>query len=122
MQVSKQKLNETIKNQIDEIFYQLIADIKSSNEARRVFSDLLTDTEQQALVKRLAISIFLDKGRSYENIKNILKVSSATIATVNEHMGDPGIQSALRMVKAEEWADEWSGKITALVEKIMPSR
>ena len=76
----------------------------------------------KVLVKRLAIAIFLDKGRSYENIRNILKVSSATIASVNEQMGNPGIQLALRKIKADEWADEWTEKISGLVGRILPSK
>ena len=96
MQVSKQKLNKTIEKQIYSIFYQLIADVRSTGEAETIFGDLLSDTEKQVLTKRLAIAIFLDKGRSYENIKNTLKVSSATIASVQEQMGDPGIQMAFQ--------------------------
>jgi uncharacterized protein YerC len=122
MQVSKQKLNQTIENQIYAIFYQLIADIKSVDEAQKLFNDILSETEREVITKRLAIAIFLDKDRSYENIKSTLKVSSATIATVQEMMGNPGIQLALQKIKAEEWADEWAGKITSIVGKIIPGK
>lgn len=122
MQVSKQKLNRTIEKQIYQIFNQLISDIKSNHEAETILTDLLSETERQVLAKRLAIAIFLDKGRSYDNIKNTLKVSSATIASVQEQMGNPGVQLALQKVKAEEWADEWAGKISSFVGKILPSK
>lgn len=122
MQVSKQKLNKTIEKQIYSILYQLMSDINSPEEAEILLQDLLSDTERQVIAKRLAIAIFLDKGRSYENIKNTLKVSSATIASVQESMGNEGTQLALNKVKAEEWADEWAGKITSLVGKIIPSK
>ena len=82
----------------------------------------MSPIEYQVIAKRLAIAIFLDKGRSYENIKSTLKVSSATIASVQETMGNPGIQHALRKVKADEWADEWAGKISTLMGKLLPSR
>lgn len=121
MQVSKKKINSSIQKQIDEIFYQLLVDAQSIDEVKTLLHDLLTETERQVLTKRLAIAIFLDKGRSYEHIKNMLKVSSATIASVNEKMGDPGIQLALRKVKADKWADEWSDKITGLVNRLIPS-
>jgi len=49
-----------------------------------------------------------------------LKVSSATIASVTDQMGNPGIQSALNRIKAEQWADEMSGKISNLVKKVLP--
>lgn len=120
MQVSKQKMNATIARQIEEVFFQLITDTKTTEEARLLFSDLLTPTEQQAIYKRLAIALFLDKGRSYENIKQYLKVSSATIASVHEIMGNPGMLLATNKVKADHFANEWSAKIAAWLEKIMP--
>jgi uncharacterized protein YerC len=122
MQVSKQPLNQTLERQVYSILYQLIGDVKNSNEAQILLADLLTDTELQVVAKRIAIALFLDKGRSYENIKNTLKVSSATIASVQESMGNPGIQLALHKIKAEEWADEWAGKISNLVGKIIPGK
>jgi uncharacterized protein YerC len=122
MQVSKQKMNKTIEKQIFSIFYQLVADVKNAEESKTLLHDLLTETERQVLAKRLAIAIFLDKGHSYEHIRSTLKVSSATIATVHELMGNPGIQLALQKVKAEEWADDWAGKISSIVGKILPGK
>jgi len=122
MQVSKQKLNQTIAKQIYSIFYQLLVDLKNPTEAQTLMQDLLSVTEHEVIAKRVAIAIFLDKGRSYENIKNTLKVSSATIASVQERMGNPGMQLALQKIKAEEWADAWAGKISSLVGKILPSK
>ena len=122
MQVSKQKLNKTLEKQIYTIFYQLIADLKNQKEAETLLKDLLTVTELQVIAKRITIALFLDKGRSYENIKNTLKVSSATIASVQENMGSPGLQLAINKIKAEEWADQWSIKISSLVGKIIPGK
>jgi uncharacterized protein YerC len=122
MQVSKQKLNHSIEKQVYTLFYQLLVDIKSLNEAELIMKDLLSTTEKEVMAKRLAIAIFLDKGRSYENIKNTLKVSSATIASVQEQMGNPGMQLALQKVKAEEWADQWAGKISSIMGKIIPGK
>jgi uncharacterized protein YerC len=122
MQISKKKLNSTIKNQIEKIFFQMISDTNNPQDAGMIFSDFLTETEKQVITKRLAVAIYLDKGRSYQNIKDALKVSSATIASVNEKMGDPGIQLALRKIKAEQWSDDWSAKISSLVEKLVPAK
>lgn len=122
MQVSKQKLNKSIEKQIYSVFFQLVSDLKTPEEAAMLFEDLLSETERQVVAKRLAIGLFLDKGRSYENIKNTLKVSSATIASVQESMGNPGMQLALNKVKAEAWADEWAEKITSFVGKILPTK
>ena len=120
MQVSSKKLNRTIEKQIFEMLYQLVADVRDPLEVKMVLKDLLTDSEQTAMVKRLAIAVYLDKGRSYEDIKTHLKVSSATIASVAEQMGNPGIQAAVNRVKAEQWADELSGKISGLMRRVLP--
>jgi uncharacterized protein YerC len=122
MQVSKKHLNKTIEKQIYSILYQLIVDIKNTEESTKLLADVLSPTELEVIAKRVAIAIFLDKGRSYENIKNTLKVSSATIASVQETMGNPGIQLALQKIKAEEWADQWAGKISSIVGKIIPGK
>ena len=121
MQVSKRKLNKTIERQIYNVLYQLLVDVKNIEEAQLLVQDLLSETERQVIAKRLAIAIFLDKGRSYENIKNTLKVSSATIASVQESMGNPGMQMALNKVKAEEWAGEWADKISSFMGRILPT-
>lgn len=120
MQVSSRRLNKTIENQVYRMLFQLLADIRDPDEVKTVMGDLLTSSELTAMAKRLAIAVYLDKGRSYEDIKNHLKVSSATIASVAEQMGNPGIQTALNRVKAEQWADEMSGKISGLVKKVLP--
>lgn len=118
MQVSTRKLNTTLEKQIFSIFYQSLADLRTPEEVETVLSNLLTNTELMALAKRLAIASFLEKGRSYENIRDTLKVSSATIASVAEQMGSPGFQLALGKIRAEEWASEWAGRIAGLFKKI----
>jgi TrpR-related protein YerC/YecD len=118
MQVSSRKLNAVLEKQIFSVFYQSLADLRTPEEVEAVFSDLLTDTERTALAKRLAIATFLEKGRSYENIRETLKVSSATIASVAEQMGNPGFRLALDKIRAEEWAEEWAGRIAGLFKKI----
>lgn len=111
MQISAQKLNKTIEEQVFAILWQVINDSRGDSEIETLMRDLLSETELMVLAKRLAIAIYLDKGRSYENIKSILKVSSATIAQVQEKMSSPGIQLALTKVKTDEWAGGWSEKL-----------
>ncbi|EKD49657.1 MAG: hypothetical protein ACD_63C00078G0001, partial [uncultured bacterium] len=81
MQVSSRQLNSVLEKQIFSVFYQTLSDLRTPEEIKTVLTDLLTETELTALAKRLAIATFLEKGRSYENIRDTLKVSSATIAS-----------------------------------------
>lgn len=113
------KMSKSIENQVYKILYQVMADMKSEEEMEILLKSLLTESELLAVSKRLAIAVFLDKGQSYDRIKDILKVSSATIASVSESMGEQGIQKAILKVKAEEWADMWSIKISRALEKLL---
>ena len=118
MQVSKQKINPQLETQILQMWYQLIVDIKTAEEAREIMSSLLSETELTAVTKRLAVGYWLTNGRSYENIKDNIKVSSATIAVMQQELKKPGWKMALLKVKAEEWATKWEGKIKSIFGKI----
>ncbi|MBI2009670.1 MAG: hypothetical protein HYS86_00690 [Candidatus Chisholmbacteria bacterium] len=119
MQASTRRLNLHIEKQLFWVLHQMLADATDPDEVGLILKDLLGETQHIALAKKLAIVAFLDKGRSYENIKETLKVSSATVATVQEQMGNPGIQAALRKVKAEVWAEKWSHKIANLFKSMV---
>jgi len=116
MKTSSRKINSVLKTQIKKTFAQVIADIKDPNESNTLLTDLLTESEYEGLAKRLAVAYWLKKGRSYNNIKNNLKVSTATIASVQTMMKKPGFQLALKKIEAEEWANQWSQKIKKFVK------
>lgn len=120
MRISEKRLNRNIHKQIQGILYQVITDLKNPEETKLFLNDFLTKTEQIALAKRLAVVIYLDKKRPYENIKNTLKISSATIASFYKKFSDPGIQLALQKVKAEQWANKWTEKINNLLQRLKP--
>lgn len=119
MKKSGEKLNKNIQNQVYKILYQVLTDAKTENETELILQALLSESELDAVAKRLAIAVFLDKGQSYDHIKNTLKVSSATIAAVAELMNKKGMQAAIIKVKAEEWADVWSIRISRALEKLI---
>lgn len=79
-------------------------------------SDFFNQSESETFAKRLSIAYWLKKGRSYENIKNNLKVSSATIATIEKLLAKPGFILALKKIEAEEWASQWAEKIKKFVK------
>lgn len=114
---SSQKLNTSLQKQITTFFAEVISETTNLKDATCFISGFFTDSEQNTFAKRLAIAYWLKKGRSYENIKTNLKVSSATIASVQEMMKSPGFQEALNRLEAEEWASDWSNKIKKFVHK-----
>lgn len=120
MQLSNNPLNKSIEKQLSEMMYGILAELETPEEVKKVMSDLLTEGERMAILKRLGIAVYLDKGRSYEDIKNNIKVSSATIASVAENSGNAGWQEMVKRIKAEEWAEEWTSKITKGIRKLLP--
>lgn len=119
MKKSTQPMNKKIESQVYKILYQVLGDAKNEVDVEITLKALMTENELSAVAKRLAIAVFLDKRQSYEHIKDVLKVSTATIASVAENMNKRGIQMALAKVKAEEWADVWSIRLSRALEKLM---
>ena len=122
MQRSKDPLNKNIQDQVRKILFQVLADAKSDVDVDLILASLMSEAEVLGLAKRLAIAVFLDKGQSYDHIRETLKVSTATIATVADSLNKRGMQMALARVKAEEWADVWSIRISHALEKIMKTK
>ena len=116
MRTSNRKVNPSLKRQVLKTFAQAIADLKDIDEVEIFLKDVLTNSEREALSKRLAIAYWLKKGRSYTNIKNNLKVSSATIASVQSVVEKPGFKLILKKVEAEEWANQWTQKIKKFIK------
>ena len=117
MQVSKQKVNTTLEKQLYHMLFQLIADLKTPQEVEAVLRETLSDTELTTLNKRVAVAYWLSKGRSYSNIKDNLKVSSASISDIQRALKRPGWKLALAKITADEWATKWEQKIKELIGK-----
>ena len=117
MRISQDKLHPSLKNQIVKTLAQTIVDLKDIDEAHTFLKDFFNESELETFAKRLSIAYWLKKGRSYTNIKQNLKVSSATIASVQNLLGKTGVGLALKKLEAEEWANVWAEKIRKFVRK-----
>ena len=111
MRRSSRQLNPSLKNQITKTFAQAIADISSFEEAESFLNDFFVESERETFAKRLAISYWLKKGKSYVNIRNDLKVSSATIAEVSSNKDKEGYEMMIKKIETEDWAVHWTEKI-----------
>jgi len=118
MQVSKHGVSKPIEKKIYKSLYRVLAGIKQPRAVEIFFTGILTDTERMTLAKRLAIAVYLKKNKSYDTIKKELKVSSATIATVQDLIvrGNEGLNIALKTIEADEWANQLTRKISATVK------
>lgn len=113
-QVSAQTLAPSLQKELYFTLFQLLADLSNAKESERFAKDFFGATELSVFAKRIAIAIFLDKGHSYEHIRHNLKVSTATISSVAEHMESEGYQIALQKIKAERWAGDLSSKLVRM--------
>lgn len=82
-QISRKPIRKEVYEQIFELFLRIFTESHSRKKTILLLDDLLSPTEKIVLAKRLAIALLLAKGYGYEEIKEILKVSMTTIATVN---------------------------------------
>ncbi len=114
MQMSKKTVNATLEKQLSQTVYQLICDIRSPKEAKLILETILSPMELSAVIKRVSIVYWLSKNRKYDNIKNNLMVSSASIADVQKQIKSAGWQEVLRHINAEEWAGVWEKKIKSV--------
>ena len=118
MRLSKKQINPNLKKQIHRLLFQSLADFHTTQEVEKFLKGFLTKTELDVLAKRLAVAYYLNKGRSYQNIKTNLAVSSATISSIAEQVKKgSGFEMALKKIKADEWADEWAKKIGKMVKR-----
>lgn len=111
VQISLQKLSRFSQQQIENQFFTLIADLSSPQEVRQWLRDFMTETEISVFAKRLAIAQLLDQGKSYQEIKDQLKVSSATISSISELVAKPGQKLAQKKLKLDQWAEQLVKKI-----------
>jgi len=101
MRISLKKLDPSLKNQLKKTFAQAICDLKDIDESDMFLKDFFKETEYEAFAKRMAIAYWLKKGRTYSNIKNNLKVSSATIASIEKDLNKPVFKLILKKTESE---------------------
>jgi len=117
MRTSLQKLNKKTEIEIQQTLLQLIADLRSPQEAEQFFQALFTSAERSTFAKRLAIAVRLKQGHSYQQIKDSLKVSSATISKTQDNLGSLGFTLVFKKIIAEQWANHWAKKLLSPFKK-----
>lgn len=114
MQLSKQEIDPELEDAIEIRLYQALLEMHSYEEMSAFLQDLLTEAELVAFSKRLAIAQGLLEKQSYESIRDTLKVSSATIASVQERLKSNGVGikrglERLNQVESGEGAGDGAG-------------
>lgn len=117
-QVSKYPIRNSVFDRIFEIFIKTLINVRNDDEAQALASDFFTPTERIMLSKRLAIALLLEKEYDYRSIKELLKVSTGTITSVNNarRFGKNGYKNIVsKIVKEEAINDFFDKALIALV-------
>ncbi len=77
--VSKKPLPKETQNRLDKRFVRTVTNLRTVSDGTNFISELLTESEQIMLAKRLMIIFMLTEGVSQYRIKQLLYVSSATV-------------------------------------------
>lgn len=115
MRTSSEKLKPEEKEKILKLLFGLIADTKTSAQAEEILRGLLSEAELITFAKRLATAKYLDEGLSYEQIRQRLKFSTATISQIQNQLENQTFKTALKKIKTDQWAQEWETKIRSLL-------
>lgn len=97
-----------MSNSVDQ-FAQVLADCKDSSQVTQVLASLCTDKELKNIANRLQIAQHLNEGKSYNLIRDSLKVSSATISMVAERLNTKGFKLALQKLTLDQKLNRWLG-------------
>lgn len=108
-QVSKYPISKDVAERIFDIFIKTLIKIKDNASAQKLTDDLFTPTEKIMIAKRLSISFLLLKGYQYNDIKQLLRVSSPTIAAVGRSLryGSGGYGIILESINKEEHLEKF---------------
>jgi len=84
----------------EELFYEAILSLRSTEDCRLFFEDICTIKELQAMTQRFRVACLLDGGSNYLAVSDATGASSATISRVNRclHYGG-GYRRALNELK-----------------------
>ena len=88
--ISKKKLTSELKTESSRLLLKKINEIKSVNDVEKFFDMFFTSTEKDTIIKRLAVTILLNRGEKYRKIQNSLEISKATISKIKQILSGHG--------------------------------
>ena len=123
-QVSKYPIHKSVEKRMFEIFKETISHLTNPEDIEEFLHDFLSPVEKIMLAKRLTIAVLLAKGYSYPSIRQILRVTPTTIATVSlslKYSGN-GYKKMVSKILSDEKKDNFWQKIEDVLAKIPNSK
>ena len=96
--VNPRKINNLDRMKYLDLLWTSIASLKSRDEVKNFFKDLLSESEAIMLSRRIMIAKYLLEGLTYDEIKTQMKVGDNNIAKVHSWLtsGFGGYEKAIR--------------------------
>ena len=94
------------REDIDELFRAVLS-LESEEDCYRFFEDICTVNELHAIAQRLQVAKLLSEDKTYNEIEEITKASTATISRVNKCLvyGSVGYRRVLERLAEAEGSD-----------------
>ena len=91
------------RDDIDELFKAILL-LDDEEDCYRFFEDICTINEIHAIAQRLQVARLLSENKTYSEIENITKASTATISRINKCLvyGADGYRRILEKMKEEQ--------------------
>jgi TrpR-related protein YerC/YecD len=79
-------VNRKLRGPLADALFRAVLQLRTVDECYRLFEDLCTIGEVQALAQRFAVARMLDQGKTYHEIEARTGASSATISRVRRFL------------------------------------
>lgn len=91
------------REDIDELFKAILL-LQDEEDCYRFFEDICTVNEIHAIAQRLQVAKLLSENKTYSEIENITKASTATISRINKCLvyGSDGYRRILERLAEQE--------------------
>lgn len=91
------------REDIDE-FFKAVLLLENEEDCYRFFEDICTINEIHAIAQRLQVAKLLSENKTYSEIENITKASTATISRINKCLvyGADGYKTILERMASSE--------------------
>ena len=119
--ISKKPLNKKIQTQLNQQLIRTIVGLRTIDGGTHFISELLTQTEQIMLAKRLMTIFMLAEGISQYRIKKILNISSSTVARTAHLMSNGAFNHLTYMCRKKKSRKILWNELENIVRLGMPS-
>lgn len=120
--ISNKKLQEETLVQIHKRLVKTLKKAGTSGNMGDVLDDLLTETEEIMIAKRLSIIFLLNEGMSMYAIHKHLGVSKNTVSYMKERFLQDGYDSLVTLFKKKKEREEMWSYLEIIIRGGMPER